>query len=386
MRVRLRSSLPAPSARSFKLTVTPKVDGDASVLTPATITVDWPAGAQEWPDPAASDSDRDAKAITTGGALPNEVSRYHVQLTWSVSDITPGGTINVTNHKIFGIYEAPLDPNDSSPSGVTQSSVDGLTKQRLDKLTLAIAGAKRRFPTPAKDDVHRLIWKVCQAVNNSGLTFYGGRNPHLKYGVSGPELNYLDNWLMWLRGAHWIQPDPNKPKKPWNVGACITYVQTMKTMLAAVGINARRAWVYPKTTRLPNGSTISLPDSQLVAIDDSSPVEPQSCMIPVGTHSYPAEAVLVGAPEEDGFPYMDGFEACLYYDGNLVPGAFATTRYPGEVAFTSALQVLRWWAHGKGRFMVWLGRPNGKIKYFDVDGKMYSSPYAIPANKRLPVP
>jgi len=384
MKVRLQSSLPAPTPRTFTLQVAPSVDGAVNLLTPGSTTVDWPAGASE----------KIVNMIATGGALPDEVSRYHVRLTWSVNGITPAGVINRSNHKIFGIYEDPLDPDISSASGSRQSPVDGLTKQRLDKLTLAIGSASRRFRTPTTNDVHRLIWKVCQAVNDSGLHFYGGRNNHLRYGAGGPSLNVVDNWLMWLH-ARQIPPDSGYNNKPWNVGACITYAQLMKTMLATAGINSRLAWVFPKTTRLPDGSNITLTESQLVATDDWSTVRPQSFTITVGSQSFPAEVKLIGGPLENNLgPYVDNFEACLYYDGNLVPGAFATTSYPSAVqrrgvGFTSALELTHWWMsrpnNGRGRFMAWVADTPGGRKYFDKNGTMYDSPYD-PHFDRLPVP
>jgi hypothetical protein len=396
MWVRLRSSLPAPTARSFKLTVTPKVDGDASVLTPATVTVDWPAGAQEWPDPAASDSDRDAKAITTGGALPNEVSRYHVQLTWSVKDITPGGTIKVTNHKIFGIYEDPLDPDISSASGSPQSPVDGLTKKRLDKLTGVISPTNRRFPTPASSDLDRLIWILCKTTNDSGPPhFYGTRAEQVQYGgfgSSAPAVKMVDQWVMWLEGRQ-IPPVAGEPPKPWNVGACISYVQLMKTMLASAGINSRRAWVIPKTTLMPGGSTVSISASDVVITDNYDSSREQQRTFTYGGASYPAAVRLIDKPFPNGNTSWEYFEACLYYGGKLVPGAIVTSHYPpailsGQVGFPDALAVLRWWhsvSHGPfQRFMAWVSE--SPVGYFDRDGTYYPSPYSIPVAKRLPLP
>lgn len=384
MKVRLRSSLAAPSPRTFTLTVTPKVDGSTSVLTAGTASVNWPAGSQEQVVPM----------IALGGTLPNEVSRYHVQLTWSVSGITPGGTINRTNHKIFGIYDDPRDPDSSTAAGTALSPVDGLTKQRLDKVTLAIGGGNRRFPTPTAGDLATLVWHVGRHVNNSGPPhFYGGRDDRVQYGANGPYIELIDEWVMWLKGRS-IPPDPDPlvPNKPWNVGACITYAQLMKTMLASVGVQAQRAWVYPKTNVLPDGSTITLTDSDLVEIDGGPAVSPQKHTFHHGGLVYDTEVKLVGQPEAAG-PYIDNFEACLYYNGHLIPGAFSTHQYPtavqnGGIGFPDAFSLFRWWQsirqNGHPRFMVWFSDTPGG--YFDRHGKFYSSPYAIHAANWLSVP
>ncbi len=384
MKVRLRSSLPAPTARTFTLTVTPTVDGSTTVLTVGTASVNWPAGSQEQIVPM----------IALGGTLPNEVSRYHVHLTWAVTGITPGGTINRTNHKIFGIYEDPREPSDVTAAGTALSPVNGLTKQRLDKVTLAIGGQDRRFPTPAANDLKRLVWHVGKHVNNNGPPhFYGGRDERVQYGASGPYIELIDEWVMWLQGTS-IPPDPDSrvPNKPWSVGACITYAQLMKTMLASVGVQAQRAWVYPKTNLLPDGSTIVLAESDLVDIDGGATAGPQTHTFHVGGLTYNTEVKLVGQPEAAG-PYLDNFEACLYYNGNLIPGAFPTHSYPttiqnGGVGFPNAFSLFRWWQSirqgGHPRFMVWYSdTPEG---FFDRHGTLYTSPYDIRSANWLPIP
>jgi hypothetical protein len=203
----------------------------------------------------------------------------------------------------------------------------------------------------------------------------------------------IDEWVMWLNGRS-IPPDPDPlaPNKPWNVGACITYVQLMKTMLASVGVQARRAWVYPKTNLLPDRSTITLTESDLVEIEGGPSVAPQTHTFTHGGLVYATEVKLVGQPEPAG-PYLDNFEACLYYNGNLIPGAFSTNQYPtsvqaGGVGFPNAFSLFRWWQsirqRGHPRFMVWFSATPGG--YFDRHGTFYSSPYAIDAANWLPVP
>lgn len=384
MKVRLRSSLPAPSPRTFTLTVTPKVDGSTSVLTAGTASVNWPAGSQEVI----------VAMIATGGTLPNEVSRYHAQLTWSVSGITPGGTINHTNHKIFGIYEDPLDPTVSSASGSPQSPPDGLTKQRLDKLTLVIAGASRRFPTPASSDLDRLTWALCKTINDSGPPhFYGGRAAQVRYGTTSQYVDQVDQWVMWLEGRQ-IPPDTGVSAKPWNVGACISYVQLMKTMLAAAGINARLAWVFPKTTLMPDGTTVSLSANDVVSVDTYGSTPAQTRNISYNGQPYTAVPKLIQEAGPGEIWSGENFEACLYYGGKLVPGAIPTRRFPasvlaGHVGFPDALAVLRWWhsvSHGTfNRFMAWVAQ-SPSLAFFDRNGTYYDTPYKIPVDKRLPLP
>jgi hypothetical protein len=382
MKVRLRSSLPAPTARTLTLTVTPLVDNSKTVLTAGTASVSWPAASQEQIVPM----------VALGGTLPDEVSRYHLRLTWSVTGTTPGGTINRTNHKVFGIYDDPREPDDPTTAGIALAPVDGLTKQRLDKVTLAIGGGSRRFPVTASGALKKLVWHVGRHVNNSGPPhFYGGRDERVQYGDGGPFINLIDEWVMWIEGRR-ISPDPGEPKKSWTVGACISYAQLMKTMLASVGVQAQRAWVYPKTDLMPDGSTITLTESDLVKIDGLAGPEPQKHTFTHGGLTYNAEVKLVGQPEATG-PYLDNFEACLYYNGNLIPGAFATTTYPssiqnGGVGFPNAVSLFHWWQsiqqHGHPRFMVWYSdTPEG---YFDRKGKYYSSPYDISPGNWLPIP
>jgi hypothetical protein len=200
----------------------------------------------------------------------------------------------------------------------------------------------------------------------------------------------VDQWVMWLSARVWRRPDE---KSWWNVGACISYVQLMKTMLAAAGINSRRAWVLPKTTRLPDGSAVSLSANDLIAFDDLDlDAREQKHSFSYGGLTYHTAVRLIDNPDHGGTTY-ENFEACLYFGGKLVPGAIPTRRYPlsvlsGRVGFADSLAVLRWWhsvSHGSfHRFMAWVSdTPEG---YFDKDGNFYASPYSIPAAKQLPVP
>jgi hypothetical protein len=384
LRVRLHSSLPAPTARTITLTVTPTLDGSRTILTAGTASVSWPVSSQEVIVPL----------IALGGTLPDEVSRYHLHLTWAVTGTTPGGTINRTNHKIFGLYEDPRDPDDGTPAGSALAPVTGLTKQRMDKVMLAIGGSNRRFPTHRPDDLKKLVWHVGRHVNNSGPPhFYGGRNKYVRYGsfASGPQIELIDQWVMWIEG-HRIPPDPGEPSRSWCVGACITYAQLMKTMLASVGVHSLRAWVYPKTTLMPDGTHVSLSEADLVRYEGGPAVAPQSWPFHYGGLTYPAKVKLVGQPESTG-PYIDNFEACLYYNGHLIPGAFPTHSYPDSVqnggeGFPNAFSLFRWWQsirqNGHPRFMLWVS--NKPAGYFDRHGAFYTDPYAVHSRNWLPIP
>ena len=384
MKVRLHSSVPAPTDRTFTLKVTPTLDGKTTDLTSATVSVSWPAGSQE----------QIVSLIAFGGALPNEVSRYHLRLTWSVTGIVPGGTIDRSNHKIFSTYEDPLNPDVSNSSGSPLSPITGLTKQRLDKLTLIIGGYSRRFPTPSSSNLDRLIWTLCKTINDSGPPHFDGRRAQwVQYGGdSGPYVNLVDQWVMWLEGRK-IPVEPGSENKAWNVGACISYAQLMKTMLGSVGINSRLAWVIPRTTLLPNGTTVSVSASDAVITDTFDDSHLQTATIHYNGLDYAVSPKLINDPFPDGTPSYENFEACLFYGGKLVPGAIPTSRYPksilaGQVGFPDALAVLRWWhsvSHGKfHRFMAWVSQTTGA--FFDRDGTFYSNPYHIPVAKWLPVP
>ena len=384
MRVRLRSSLPAPTARTFTLTATPTLDGSATLLTAGTASVTWPAASREVIVPL----------LALVGTLPDEVSRYHLHLTWSVAGITPGGALGQSNHKIFGLYDDPREPDDRTTAGIALSPVTGLTKQRLDKVMLAIGGSDRRFPLRGPDDLKKLVWHVGQQVNDSGPPhFYGGRAEYVVYGAfdTGPHIDLVDQWVMWIEGTR-IAPDPGVPVKSWCVGACITYAQLMKSMLASVGVQALRAWVYPKTTLLPDGTTVTLHEADLVEVEGGASVSPQSWTFTHGGVLHAAEVKLIGQPEVTG-PYIDNFEACLYYAGHLIPGAFPTHTYPEAVrhsaeGFPNGFSLFRWWQsirqHGHPRFMLWYSENSGA--FFDRHGTYYSDPYAVHSGNWLPSP
>jgi hypothetical protein len=400
MKVRLRCDLPAPSKRTFTLVVTPSLDGDEKLLTPGTKSVDWPKGSKE-----------QVVEISTGGALPDEVSRFGLLLTWSTKDVaisaadgttSPGvaGVINKSRHTIFSIYNLPREPWDNSEAGRDFYTDTGLTKQRLDKITLVIGGSKRRFSTAKASDLDELVWRVHQNVNDSSSPpyFNGDRSFKILYNLKPDktlkkqkapiEIGQVDQWVMWAdSGGGYNGPSPH-----WNYGACITYIQLMKTMLATVGIHTRLAWVIPKTTQLPTVDTpITLSESDIVDFDTHTDLPTQKHEFK-GTSglTWNAEVVLMERPEKGGW---EQFEGCLFFNNRFYPGAIPTTKLPdalqkSHLGFNSGIEVLRWWItvnHGKfERFMVWKAE-TPTLLFFDRDGGPHEDAYEIKkAGDQLP--
>jgi hypothetical protein len=392
MKVRLRCALPAPSARTFVLVVAPTLNDDATFVTSGSKSVDWAAGSLE-----------QEVEITTGGALPDEVSRYDLRLTWSVKDIAVSaadgtthsgiaGVINRSRHTIFSIYDLPRESSENSEGGRDFYFDSGLTKQRLDKIT-QVLNSKRRFPTAKASDLDELVWLVHKDVNNAHDPpyFEGERSFKIKYNLKPDrklkrskdpiEIGLVDQWIMWApSGGGYNGPFPH-----WNYGACITYIQLMKTMLAMIGIHARLAWVIPKTTQLPTIDTpITLSESDVVDFDSHNPDLPTQKHEFTGKSGakWEAEVVLMERPEKGGW---EQFEGCLYYNKRFYPGAIPVTKYPdslqrNHLGFNSALDVLRWWitvSHGKfQRFMVWKAE-KPTLLFFDINGDAYIDAYKI---------
>jgi hypothetical protein len=398
MRVRLHSAIPAPSFRNFVLEVAPALNGDKTLLTAGSVLVPWPSGSQE-----------QIVTVTTGGALPNEVARYDLHLSWSIKALvvfaagaTPSvgvaGIISQTNHRIYCIFEDPLNPELSNATGKKLQPVTGLTAQRLDKLMLAHGGAHLRFPTQTDDDVNRLIWQVTVYVNDHSPPYFdNNRAAHVQYGIDGPSVEFIDQWVMWLTS----RPGPDHPADMphWNFGACITYVHLMKAMLAVAGINTRRAWLIPKSPVWPDRTKSEWDDSQLFTLDGvsgsriSGGAQDWTFIADNGVefHSF---VRLIDRPDH-GRAAGEAFEACLFYDGKLVPAAIPTSRFPPkamhERGFANPKDLLRWWhnVHHQGfqRFMAWVSEAtrDHPLAFFDKDSNIYKSPYEIPKELRLPL-
>jgi hypothetical protein len=222
--------------------------------------------------------------------------------------------------------------------------------------------------------------------------FNGGHAIRCRYG-SGPSataVEVVDQWILWLttheHGHH-----------HWNEGSCIGHVQLTKTMLAAAGLNTRRGWVLPKTTVLPDGTTVAISDADVLHLDDSSTLA--SAYQTFTLNGLTATCVLL-AEGRPGVNEWENYEGCLVASGRLFPGAIATDRYPDAVrharrGFTGALDVLRWWAtmqhHGFQRRMLWAVEVSGATAFFGrsrpgAPAHAHGNPYEIPPSEWLPVP
>jgi hypothetical protein len=384
MAVTLEAS-PVPTAGfTFTLTVTPSVDGDRSQLLPGSAMVTWYAG-------GASTS----VLISTTGRLADELSRRDLALSWSVSGLPAhNGHLTTTHHLLFTIHGPPRDPEPSSAGlGSALSPVTGLTARRLDKLTELAGGGHHQAPAASAADLERIVWRVHQAVNDETPPYFnGGHAIRCRYG-SGPSataVEVVDQWILWLttheHGHH-----------HWNEGSCIGHVQLTKTMLAAAGLNTRRGWVLPKTTVLPDGTTVAISDADVLHLDDSSTLA--SAYQTFTLNGLTATCVLL-AEGRPGVNEWENYEGCLVASGRLFPGAIATDRYPDAVrharrGFTGALDVLRWWAtmqhHGFQRRMLWAVEVSGATAFFGrsrpgAPAHAHGNPYEIPPSEWLPVP
>jgi hypothetical protein len=415
LKVRLRCDIPAPSARTFVLVVTPTLNGDATLLSVGSKSVKWEKGSRE-----------QVLEIATGGALPDEVARFELQLIWSLQDLaivtddgsttsdSIVGVIARSRHTIFSIYGLPKEPTDNSEAGKDYYFDTGLTKQRLDKLTHIVGGSKRRFQTASGSKLDELVWRVVQNVNNSPNPpyFYGDRSFKIHYNLKPArgaknkkpesiEIGVVDQWVMWApSGGGYNGPFPH-----WNFGACITYIQLMKTMLAAVGVHARLSWVFPRTTQLPDvNDPVLIRESEVVDFDS------HDRFLPTQKHEFvskskteiiksEAEVVLIERPTLSGW---ESFEGCLCFNKHFYPGAIPTSLYPLEIqntnkGFNSGVDVLKWWITVKhqdpvthkyyDRFMVWKYQktPTTTPLFYDRDGIVYQNPYAIPHIDWLPI-
>ena len=164
----------------------------------------------------------------------------------------------------------------------------------------------------------------------------------------------------------------------WNDASCIGHVQIAKTMLAAVGLFAQRTWVFPHTTRLPDGSTIRFSDTDLFELGTNTGAKRQEVTLRYGGRSYVASPKLM----EPRTRY-ENFEACMLSpSGKFLTGGYNTRSNPGSFrtnkGFNSATELLRWWCNtsrsgfGK-RFMIWVynNKSTGEAHLWDVDGLHY---------------
>ncbi|MBN2195084.1 MAG: hypothetical protein JW751_19865 [Polyangiaceae bacterium] len=395
--VRVKLVIDSPSTSEIKGTLlsSPALDGDPTAVTGVNTDFTMPAGAKEvW------------VRVDFGGKMPDEIGRYAFDATWSA--IGTGFTFGdqVTKLRIYSVYDDPVQPNYDSDSDadtgssarVPRDTVTG-TDQRIDKLMRVIGGASRRHASATSDDIIDIIWKLHVGINDVSPPYFDGRHDeHITNngrdpgGVSYP---LAQQWLMWVSPKANLAPDDDRDVY-WNDGSCIGHVQLLKTMAASVGLFTRRTWVFPYTTKLPNGSTVAYADTDLYALGNYSDTKVQTWTFPKvspagQSPTIEATAILM---EHDGGG--ENFEACCRSpNGRFLPGGYATSTitsplFLSQRGFASALEVLRWWGRstkkGFRRFQCWLGwetipNPAGTSpafvsvrRYWDVDGNPYRSP------------
>ena len=368
------------------LAVTPTVDGSAAHLQPVSVSFHYPASAAEyWVN------------LTTGGAIPDEVGQYLLRLRW---DITGAGFQfggpRETRHKIYAAYAQPLQPGYDSASPADagraatrdQGTLTG-TRKRLDHMMRLIGGADRRHPAGTQANLVDLYWQLHQGINDTPGAppyFDAGHTEHLTVDGTrtGAPLPLEDQWLAWV---------PNSAH--WNDASCIGHVQLAKTMLAAVGLFARRTWIFPHTTRLPNGTTRSFADTDLYCLGRYDSSRLQTWTFTHGAGTYRASPKLI---EPDAG--WENFEACLLSPtGKFLTGGYTTGSNPASFrtnkGFNSTAELLRWWCNtSRGsfrRFVCWAyhNEVTDEVYFWDVNGGHYTLANFEEIRRRgltLPVP
>lgn len=369
--VTLSVKLVSTTKRSLSGTLhaTPALDGSSRHLLPVAVPFTYPAGAAEqWVD------------VTLGGVLPDEVGRYVLALAWGISG--RGFRFQgpkLTKHKIYALYGPPLDPDFDSavpaatgnPTTRAQGTLSG-TRKRLDHLMALLGGSDRRHSAASAADIIDLYWKLHVGINDTPGAppyFDGGHTEHLTIDgtSSGTPIPLRDQWLAWVSSS------PH-----WNDASCIGHVQLAKTMLAAIGLFARRTWVFPHTPRLPDGTTTSFVETDLYCLGTYDSRKEQTVTIRYNGVDYPATAKLM----EPGMAW-ENFEACMLSpNGKFLTGGYATSSNPPyfrrQQGFNSAAELLHWWCNTSRasfghRFMAWVhaNDSTGEYHIWDVDGTHY---------------
>jgi len=363
-----------------RLSLKAEIDGKSADGKQASVKFTYPANATgHWVN------------ISTVERMPEEIGRYNVMLYWGVGvhDRVSHfvGPVK-TSHTIYVIYGRPLRPDydsaELSDPGKKTTRREGTltgTPKRLDHLCRLIGGESMNHPVACEADLDALYWQLYKGVNNAEKAvppyFDDWNNEHITAGRrnKGPRLPLEDQWLAWV---------PTEYR--WNGVSCIGQVQLAKTMLAAVGLHARRAWVVPHTTVLPakdsRGRSIrySLQDGDLYCLGTHEWSRRQYWIFDHNGKEYAATPVIVRRPNT-----FDYFEACLLTPGGkLLPGGVDTEKLPKQIkecrGFSKATELLRWWCDLErknfGRAFICWGYHNeeegGKqIHFWDVNGEHY---------------
>jgi len=396
MMVKLASNTTKPLKGRLK--VAPSLNkGNKEWLKPSEVHFEYPAnGNGHW------------VALETDGQMPDCVGRYSLRLDWEIQPLESERSrfrfiapknLRLTMYCIAGDpYDPAYDSERLDDSGKVLAKSDGTltgTRKRLDHLMKLLDGEKFRHPLNKLED---LIWKLHRGINDTP-----GRPPYfnashglaIETGRSEFKMTYRleDQWLAWVPSRDF-----------WNELACIGHVQLLKTMLASVGIFTRRAWVVPCTERMPDGSRLSLSDSDLVYVGTFPDRILGGGRKRPGTYwdrfKIPGiEGVefdgSVGLIEPDGT--WEAFEACAITPRQrFLPGGYETKDIAGHPnardfvrnqGFLSAREVLRWWCETvRGRFrrfLCWVGTVGDPVFretigdekgrcYWDRDGTFYS--------------
>jgi hypothetical protein len=351
------------------LRVTPKLEGSTRHLKPGRASFTYPANAAElW------------VSIHTTGAMPDEVGRYALVLNWKMT----GAAVRFkgpkrTRHRIYAVYGPPLDPEyDSAVVGAPGRALpwdDGTltgTQKRFDHLMTLVGGKDLRHKVTSTGNLVDLYWNLHKGLNDTPGAppyFDAGHDEHMTTdGTStGTKLPVTDQWLALVKNS-----------ATWNDCSCIGHVQIAKTMLAAIGLFARRTWVFPHTKRLPDGSTATFVDTDYYCLGNFDPTKMQRFSLKDGAHTYVATLKLM----EPGIAW-ENFEACMLTPtGKFLTGGYNTSSNPASFrankGFNSAAELLRWWsgtsrAHFGKRFQAWIYSNSGTGEYhaWDVDGNHY---------------
>jgi hypothetical protein len=342
--------------------------------------------------------------------MPDEVGRYKLAVTWDAQPAKDPSDFDFpqtsTQHDLFAVYDTPyLSDSDSAAPSFTGVHASGLftitgTQQRFDQL-MGLFGVSRRHLAATPDDIRELLWRVHTGVNefqnppffdaihDRYLTVDGGPTKHYdetQHAIVGSDpLSTNDQWLMWLRTT----------APHWNSAACIGYVQLIKTMMAAVGIFVRRAWVIPHTRVLPDGTTATFKDEDLWCLGEEDSSKWQTASLRDNKGAIRTGTLALVEPNRGG----ERFEACLYTpDKHFLPGGYQPSKVdagaPGFIkgrGFASALDLLRWWCKTKRqafqRFQCWVDLDNldgdGKpTNFWDREGTYYAGDTYVNIVKR----
>lgn len=423
LRVTLEVAPVARAAITGTLEARARVDGDA-LGSAVNTSFTFAAGARHA-----------VVVVAFGGRLPDEIGRVELRVAWSSTSTSYRFIDDETSQRLYLLYDQPVDPaHDSTSSADTgaghrsSSETYSGTQQRLDHL-MRMLGRSNRMTAA---DVNPILWRLHRGINDASPPFFDAGHAE-KISDNGesaddPAVNasheyaVTENWMMWAQTPR--RPTYQSADGPramyWNDGSCIGHVQLLKTMVASIGMFARRAWVLPTTTRVPPvgrpspGWMIAQPDGtrrlglhwQLPAPSGRSVTVSDEHIHALGRLEFKQwwlfphpEPHVGGGPEvlarpvliEPGGHYgeFENFEACLRTpQGRFLPGGYSTEsirtagatrgadrmgqQFVDQGGFVNAQDVLRWWANtgrdvGGGRFVrfvLWsaqviVPRPNG---------------------------